>query len=128
MKTSGLDKDYATAWSYGLSESFTLLIPNFHGGASNGALGTNSKTYELVKNNPQANQIIKQLPLYWGSQPFTSGPVYAGAVCCFLFVLGFFVINSYTRTWISIVFLLMLALSWGKNFMPLTDFFLNYVH
>ena len=127
VKTTGLDKDYATAWSYGLSESFTLLIPNFHGGASNGALGTNSKTYELVKNNPQANQIIKQLPLYWGSQPFTSGPVYAGAVCCFLFILGFFVINSYTRIWISIVFLLMLALSWGKNFMPLTDFFLNYV-
>lgn len=127
VKTTGLDKDYATAWSYGLSESFTLLIPNFHGGASNGALGTNSKTYELVINNPQANQIIKQLPLYWGSQPFTSGPVYAGAICCFLFVLGFFVINSYTRIWISIVFLLMLALSWGKNFMPLTDFFLNYI-
>ena len=127
VKTTRLDKDYATAWSYGLSESFTLLIPNFHGGASNGALGTNSKTYELVKNNPQANQIIKQLPLYWGSQPFTSGPVYAGAVCCFLFVLGFFVINSYTRIWISIVFLLMLALSWGKNFMPLTAFFLNYI-
>ena len=127
VKTSGLDKDYATAWSYGVLESFTLLIPNFHGGASNGELGKESNTYELVKNNPQANQIIKKLPLYWGSQPFTSGPVYAGSICCFLFVLGFFLVNTTTRIWVAIVFLLMLFLSWGKNFMPLTDFFLDYI-
>ena len=129
-KTSGLDKDYATAWSYGKAESFTLLIPNFHGGASGGALTTDSETYRLFKNSQQASQakkIIKKLPLYWGSQPFTSGPVYAGAVVCFLFVMGLFLIKGYLRWWILTTFLLMLALSWGKNLMPLTDFFLEYV-
>ncbi|MGC6470074.1 MAG: YfhO family protein [Flavobacteriales bacterium] len=129
-KTSGLDKDYATAWSYGKSESFTLLIPNFHGGASGGSLSTDSETYKLFKDNGQTSQgkqIIKSLPLYWGDQPFTSGPVYAGAVCCFLFVFGLFLINGYMRWWVLTSFLLMLALSWGKNFMPLTDFFLDYI-
>ena len=129
-KTSGLDKDYATAWSYGKAESFTLLIPNFHGGASGGALTTDSETYRLFKNSQQASQaknIIKQLPLYWGSQPFTSGPVYAGAIVCFLFVMGMSLIKGYLRWWILTTFLLMLALSWGKNLMPLTDFFLDYI-
>ena len=129
-RTSGLDKDYATAWSYGKAESFTLLIPNFHGGASGGALTTNSETYRLFKNSQQASQakkIIKNLPLYWGSQPFTSGPVYAGAIVCFLFVMGLFLIKGYIRWWILATFLLMLALSWGKNLMPLTDFFLEYI-
>ena len=127
-KTSGLDKDYATAWSYGKAESFTLLIPNFHGGATGGALTTDSETYRLFKNSQQASQakkIIKQLPLYWGSQPFTSGPVYAGAIVCFLFLMGLFLIKGYLRWWILTTFLLMLALSWGKNLMPLTDFFLE---
>ena len=128
-QTSGLDVDYATAWSYGKAESLTLLIPNFHGGASGGALGTDSETYKLFKNSAQSNQakqIIKQLPLYWGNQPFTSGPVYAGAICCFLFVLALFLQKGYTPLWILSSIVLMLALSWGKNFMPLTDFFLNY--
>ena len=129
-KTSGLDKDYATAWSYGKAESFTLLIPNFHGGASGGALTTDSETYRLFKNSQggsQAKKIIKQLPLYWGSQPFTSGPVYAGSIVCFLFVMGLFLIKGYIRWWILTTFLLMLTLSWGKNLMPLTDFFLEYI-
>ena len=129
-KTSGLDRDYATAWSYGKAESFTLLIPNFHGGASGGPLTTDSETYRLFKNSQQSSQaknIIKQLPLYWGSQPFTSGPVYAGAISCFLFVLGLFLIKGYLRWWIMTAFLLMLALSWGKNLMPLTNFFLDFV-
>lgn len=129
-KTSGLDRDYVTAWSYGKAESFTLLIPNFHGGASGGSLTTDSETYRLFKNSQQAGQakqIIKQLPLYWGAQPFTSGPVYAGAITCFLFVMGLFLIKGYMRWWVLSVFLLMLALSWGKNFMPLTNFFLDYI-
>jgi hypothetical protein len=128
-QTSGLDIDYATAWSYGKAESLTLLIPNFHGGASGGALGTDSETYKLFKNSAQSNQakqIIKQLPLYWGNQPFTSGPVYAGAIICFLFVMALFLQKGYTAWWIFSTLVLMLALSWGKNFMPLTDFFLNY--
>lgn len=125
-KTSGLDKDYATAWSYGKAESFTLLIPNFHGGASQGELGTDSETYQAIKQSPQARTLIKQLPLYWGTQPFTSGPVYAGAIVCFLFVVGLFLLKGYMRWWIVITTILMLALGWGKNFMPLTEFFLEY--
>ncbi len=125
-KTSGLDKDYATAWSYGKAESLTLLIPNFHGGASQGELGTDSETYQAIKQSPQARTLIKQLPLYWGTQPFTSGPVYAGAIVCFLFVVGLFLLKGYMRWWVSITTILMLALGWGKNFMPLTEFFLDY--
>ena len=71
-KTSGLDKDYATDWSYGIAETFTLLIPNFHGGASQGALTTDSETYEAIKRSPNAKQLIKRLPLYWGDQPLTA--------------------------------------------------------
>lgn len=127
-KTSGLDKSYATNWSYGIAESFTLFIPNFHGGSSGSELTTDSQTYkELKKKTSNAKQLIKQLPMYWGDQPFTSGPVYAGAIVFFLFVLGLSLINPITRVWILASFVLMLALSWGKNFMPLTDFFLDYV-
>lgn len=125
-KTSGLDKDYATAWSYGKAESFTLLIPNFHGGASQGELGTDSETYQAIKQSPQARKLIKELPLYWGTQPFTSGPVYAGAIVCFLFVVGLFLLKGYMRWWVIITTILMLALGWGKNFMPLTEYFLEY--
>ena len=125
-KTSGLDKDYATAWSYGKAESFTLLIPNFYGGSSQGELGTDSETYNAIKQSPQSRKIIKQLPLYWGEQPFTSGPVYAGAIVCFLFVMGLFMLKGYMRWWVIITTILMLALGWGKNFMPLTEFFLEY--
>ena len=125
-KTSGLDKDYATAWSYGKAESFTLLIPNFHGGASQGELGTDSETYKAIKQSPQARTLIKQLPLYWGTQPFTSGPVYAGAIVCFLFVVGLFLLKGYMRWWVILTTILMLTLGWGKNFMPLTEFFLEY--
>ena len=127
-KTSGLDKSYATQWSYGVAESFTLLIPNFHGGSSGTELTTESNIYRgLSKITSNARKIIKQSPTYWGDQPFTSGPVYAGAIVFFLFVLGLFLINPITRIWILSSFILMLALSWGKNFMPLTDFFLDYV-
>jgi hypothetical protein len=127
-KTSGLDKNYATSWSYGIAESFTLLIPNFHGGASGSELTTDSQTYkELSKRTSNAKQLIKQLPMYWGEQPFTSGPVYAGAIAVFLFILGLTLISPITRVWILSSFILMLALSWGKHFMPLTDFFLDYV-
>lgn len=125
-KTSGLDKDYATAWSYGVAESFTLMIPNFHGGSSQGELGTDSEIYKAIRQSPQAKKMIKQLPLYWGQQPFTSGPVYAGAIVCFLFVMGLFLMKGYMRWWVLIGGGLMLALGWGKNFMPLTEFFLEY--
>jgi len=125
-KTSGLDKDYATSWSYGVAETFTLLIPNFHEGASQGALTTASETYQAIKRAPNAKQLIKQLPLYWGSQPFTSGPTYAGSIVIFLFFLGLLFVKSEMRIWLLLATILSIMLAWGKNFMPLTEFFLDY--
>lgn len=135
-KTSGLDKDYATAWSYGKAESFTLLIPDFHGGSSMESFlrDKESATYKsLVNYRPKSQAEAQQLQqmqqlttTYWGAQPFTSGPVYVGAIICFLFVVGLFLIKGYMRWWVLIATILMLALSWGKNFMPLTDLFLEY--
>ncbi|MFC1733775.1 YfhO family protein [candidate division KSB1 bacterium] len=128
-KTSGLDKAYATAWSYGLDETFTLLIPNLKGGSSTGSLKENSNTYQELQSRGvrDAKDIIKQLPLYWGTQSFTSGPVYVGAIIIFLFVLGLMVIKGPMRWFVVAATLLSILLSWGRNFMPLTDFFLDYV-
>jgi len=129
-RTSGLDKDYATQWSYGVAETGTLVIPNFHGGASMGKLSTGSDTYKLlVENNIPRNQaeaFIKGAPTYWGTQPFTSGPVYVGAIVVFLFIFGLFVIKGPLKWWLLIGTILSILLSWGKNFMPLTEFFLDY--
>jgi hypothetical protein len=127
-KTSGLDKDYATGWSYGVDETLTLLIPNFKGGASMIDFGENSNTAELLRNNkvPNANSIVKQLPGYWGTQPGTSGPVYAGAIVLFLFVLSLFLTKGSIRIWIISATIFSILLSWGRNFMPLTNFFLEY--
>jgi hypothetical protein len=125
-KTSGLDKDYATSWSYGIAETFTLLIPNFYGGASQGELTTESETYQAIKRAPNAKQLIKQLPLYWGTQPFTSGPTYAGSIVMFLFIFGLLFVKSEMRVWILLATIMSIMLAWGKNFMPLTDLFLDY--
>ena len=126
-KTTGLDKDYATAWSYGIAETFTLLIPNFYGGASQGKLTTDSETYkELRKRTSNAKQLIKQLPLYWGDQPFTSGPTYAGSIVIFLFVLGLLFVKSEMRIWLVMATIMSIMLAWGKNFMGLTEFFLDH--
>ncbi|MEZ5083093.1 MAG: hypothetical protein R2750_06565 [Bacteroidales bacterium] len=129
-RTSGLDKDYATQWSYGISETGTLLIPNFHGGSSQGELSKNSNTYEALVDNQiskkQAEDIIKGMPTYWGSQPFTSGPVYLGAIVIFLFVFGLIYIKGPMKWWLLAGTILSILLSWGKNFMPLTEFFLDY--
>ena len=128
-KTSGLDKDYVTAWSYGIWESFTLVIPNFQGGASGGELDTKSATYDALKSRgvPNARSIIKQVPIYWGDQPMTSGPVYVGAIICFLFVLGLFLVQGPMKWWLLSATILSIVLSWGKHFMLVTDFFLDYV-
>jgi len=128
-KTSGLDKDYATAWSYGVDETITLLIPNFKGGASGGELSQKSAIYELFEKNQGkaiAKRVIKSLPLYWGNQTFTAGPVYVGAVIIFFFVLGLFVIKGRLKWWIVAATLLSIMLVWGRNFMFLTDIFLDY--
>ncbi len=125
-QTDGLDKDYATAWSYGVAESFTLMIPNFMGGSSQSALDVNSNLAKRIGRSPQAQQFLDNAPTYWGQQPFTSGPVYAGAIICFLFVLGMFYLPTRTRWWLGIGTLMSLTLAWGRNFQGLTWFFLDY--
>jgi hypothetical protein len=129
-KTKGLDLDYATQWSYGIDETFTLLIPNFMGASTNYDAGTNSKVYEeLIKHNvPKKNSadFCKNVPTYWGTQPFTSGPVYIGAIICFLFVLGLCIVKGPYKWALLTATIFSVLLSWGKNFMPLTEFFFNY--
>jgi hypothetical protein len=131
MSSSGLDKDYALGWSYGVTETMTLLIPNFMGGASQIELSPGSHTYEALIQNQvppvQARQYIKQMPVYWGDQPFTSGPTYVGAIVCFLFILGLFVVKGPMKWWLLITTVLSILLAWGKNFELLTDLFFDYV-
>lgn len=125
----GLDKEYATAWSYGIDETMNLLIPNFMGGASGGELSKNSETYKFLRaHNPQfAEQFIKQAPLYWGDQAFTAGPMYMGAIAIFLFVLGLVLVKGPMKWWIAGVSLLAVLLGWGRHFMPLSSFFYDFV-
>lgn len=128
-RTSGLDKDYATNWSYGIGETMTLLIPNFYGGTYQ-KLSMNSEMAKVLEqNNYQAREILKeqQWPMYWGSQPFTSGPVYVGAIIVFLFVLGLILVKGPMKWWLLVATVLSIMLAWGHNFMALTGFFLDYI-
>ena len=116
---SGLNRDYAFQWSYGKAETMTLLIPNFYGGSSNYPLGDKSETYNTIKKyagSSQAKQFAKSVPTYWGDQPFTSGPVYAGAIICFLFILGLMVVPQKERWWLLVAAIIGIVLSWGRNF------------
>lgn len=116
----GLDKEYAFRWSYGIAETLTLLIPNLYGGATQGEVSTSSGFYKaLVSNGVAPNQAVQyasQAPLYWGEQPFTGGPAYAGAVILFLFVLGMFIVKSPIKWWLLAVTVLFIMFTWGKNF------------
>ncbi|MBK9284835.1 MAG: YfhO family protein [Sphingobacteriaceae bacterium] len=123
--TSGLDKDYATNWSYGIGETFTFLIPDFKGGAS-GYIGQSDPS-ALKKVNPEYREMVSGSNSYYGDQPFTSGPVYIGAIIVFLAVLGMFVVQNPLKWPIFFGTLLCIALGWGSNFMPLTDFFMDHV-
>jgi len=123
-KTTGLDKDYATNWSYGIGETFTFLIPDFKGGAS-GYIGSDQKS--LKKVNPQYREQAANGNTYFGDQPFTSGPVYIGAILIFLSVLGMFIVKNSIKWPIFFATLLTVALGWGNNFMGLTDFFMDHV-
>lgn len=120
----GLERDYITQWSYGIGETFSLLVPNVKGGASV-PLAANEKAME--KADPRYNGIYSQIGQYWGEQPGTSGPVYAGAFVMFLFVLGLFIVKGPMKWALLAATVLSVMLSWGKNFMGLTDFFLDYV-
>jgi len=131
QESSGLEKEYATRWSYGVAETFTILVPNFMGGGSSGSLSEKSNVYEaLIDNNipkAQAKSIIGNMPLYHGTQPFTSGPVYLGAILCLLGVLGLLAFKGMDRWWLLAAFILSIVLSWGHNFAPATDFFFDHV-
>lgn len=132
-KTSGLDRDYITAWSYGKLESFNMFIPNLMGGGTE-TLGKNTKTYnEILKNynNGQmnineANTFLSYAKSYWGSQPFTEGPTYLGAVVIFLFVLGLFILRGRIKLWLILSTILSLMMAWGKNLEWFTDFMIDY--
>ena len=149
----GLDIDYITAWSYGIDETLTLLIPDFKGGSSHTYLDSDTHTAEkmgqvtgfrnskkdlsnadkerLARTGSPRNLVelmyIQPMPTYWGTQPFTSGPVYAGAIVCFLFIVGCIIVPNRQRYWLIAATILGILLSWGHNFMPFTEFFVNYV-
>lgn len=120
----GLDKDYALAWSYGLHETMTLFIPDVVGGASE-AIGYDNEAVRGITDQ-QIRDIVAQQSKYWGGRSFTSGPVYAGAVVCFLFVLACFYYNGREKWWIIAATILSIFLAWGKNFPLFTDFMFDY--
>ena len=120
---NGLDKDYITQWSYGKMETLTLLIPDSKGGAS-GPLAENERAVKAA--DPQLRPYLSQVDRYWGDQPFTAGPVYVGALIFFLFVLGCFIVRTPLKWALLVVTLLTIMLSWGKNMMWLTDWFIDY--
>lgn len=122
--SSGLDRDYITQWSYGIGETWTLLVPNTKGGASV-PLADNAKAME--KADPNFAQIYQQMGQYWGEQPGTSGPVYVGAFVLMLFVLGLFIVKGPMKWALLAATILSVLLSWGRNFMGLTNIFIDYM-
>lgn len=123
--SSGLDRDYITQWSYGIDETWTLLIPNAKGGAHQIKLGEDADA--MAKVDPQFQQIVAQWYQYWGEQPFTAGPVYVGAFVMMLFILGCFIVKGPMKWALLAATILSILLSWGKHFMPLTNFFIDFV-
>ena len=123
-QTKGLDRDYITQWSYGKGETWSLLIPNAKGGAS-AYIGKQNPA--LDKADRQFRDGLAQSNAYWGDQPGTSGPVYVGAIVVFLFVLGALTVKGQLKWALLMATLLSILLSWGKNFMGFTNFFLDYI-
>ncbi|MFA5657176.1 MAG: YfhO family protein, partial [Dysgonamonadaceae bacterium] len=121
---AGLERDYITAWSYGIGETFTLLVPNTKGGAS---VPLSQNQIAMKKARPEYRELYTQIGQYWGDQPGTSGPVYAGALVIMLFVLGLFIVKGPLKWALLAATILSIMLSWGKNFMGLTNFFIDYV-
>lgn len=128
---SGLDFNYITEYSYGKFESFNLFIPRFMGGSSSEAFPKDSETVKVLlqmgASSQEANQLLGQIPMYWGDQTYVGAPAYIGAVIIFLAVLSLFFIRGRFKWWTVSGFILALLLSWGKNFSGLTEFFISYV-
>ncbi len=128
-KTSGLNYDYITQYSFGVFESLNTIIPRIQGGASTENIGEDTNLYKfLVDNNipkDQASSFVKAVPTYWGDQPILEAPVYIGITVFFLFILSLFMVRGPTKIWLVSCIILSLTLSWGKNFPLLTDFFID---
>lgn len=122
--SSGLERDYITQWSYGIGETWTLLIPNTKGGAS---VPLSMNTTAMKHADENYISIYQQIGQYWGEQPGTSGPVYVGAFVMMLFILGLFIVKGPVKWALLAATILSVLLSWGKNFMGFTDFFLDYI-
>ena len=128
--SEGLDLEYATQWSYGIEEMPNLMIPNYNGGSSNGPLKVDSATGELLKEYGYKGKYLegtlKNLPLYWGPQPFTAGPMYMGAITVFLFVLGAFLCKGREKWWLIAASVVAIFLAWGSHFMWFTELWFEY--
>ncbi len=122
--TSGLNKDYITYWSYGVDETLNLLIPNYKGGSSQ-PFDRNSETVKVLTSNNNA-AAVSQIHKYWGTQPGTDGPHYVGAIVLFLFILGLILVKGPEKWWLLSATILSVMLAWGKNFMPLSNLFIDY--
>ena len=122
--SSGLERDYITQWSYGIDETWTLLVPNTKGGASV-PMSRNKTAMKIAA--PEYESIYQQIGQYWGEQPMTMGPVYVGAFVMMLFILGLFIVKGPMKWALLAVTILSILLSWGKHFMPFTDFFIDYI-
>ena len=131
-EANGLPIDYAFQWSFEKPEVLSVLVPDIYGGVTGGSeLGKDSHIAKLAVQNgiadDQAVQFASQMPAYWGSQPFTSGPVYIGAIICFLFLFGMIYLKRTDKWWILAVCVLAFMMSWGRNFPAFNDFLFNHL-
>jgi len=129
-KSSGLDKEYITEYSYGIAETFNLLIPRFNGGGTVEKLGEDSNFYQVLEQNAGksvAKDYSSQALTYWGKQPIVEAPAYIGAIVFFLFILGVFLVKGRLKYWLVAATVFSIVLSWGKNFPAVTNFFIDYV-
>lgn len=122
--SSGLNRDYIVDWSYGIDETMNLLIPNYKGGSSK-PFNKDSETVKVLRQN-NAGDAVNRVMKYWGTQPFTDGPHYMGAIVIFLFVLGLIVVKGKEKWWLLAATVLSILLAWGKNFMPFTNLFIDF--
>ncbi len=128
--TNGLSRDYITQYSYGIPETFNLLVPRYMGGGTIEKLSKSSETYEMMKKTfgpRQAEGFVEQVFTYWGDQPIIEAPAYIGAVIFFLFFMGVFLVKGKLKKWLVAATIFSILLSWGKNFGFLTDIFIDYV-
>lgn len=129
-KSTGLDKEYITEFSYGIAETFNLMIPRFMGGGTVEELGENSNFYQVLEENAGrsvAKDYSSQVLTYWGKQPIVEAPAYIGAIVFFLFFLGIFLVKGRLKYWLVAATIFSIVLSWGKNFSIITNFFINYI-